>query len=1193
MWEIDGVPAKLMDAMSRRSDVLARQRELIEDYRKTYGREPSKAVQIQLAEQANLDTRGAKNEPKSLQEMVNGWRKKANETSKDFTTASILNEVFSPKNTDREPQVYNDFYDDELSSQVLKAVEKDSSTWTSMRVESEIYRQLNAYTFTSLEQKQHAVARILDLTLVGKSICIDQRPPAPAGLCRKDGESIFVAHGSTRYTSNAIIKAENRLIQAAQQWCVNTSTEAQLSQVQATLARKNGYELSAEQANFVRHLLFNPARVAVGIGAAGTGKTTAMEAFARAVEADGRKVFSLAPSAKAAEVLGDSLGVEARTLASLLVKIDDDAASEHQGSSSDHGGHTAVDAELAGSVFLIDEAGMASTHDLDRVVEYANRIGAFVRMVGDPDQLSSVETGGILEEIATLTDAPVLREVRRFKDPSEAECTLKLRDGNTEALNWYFDHDRVVTGLREELPGMVFDDWCASRAQGRNAIMIAADNLTVDALNEMARNYFIDAGIVAPDKGEGAVEISGHRHAGIGDVIVTRMNNGMIRFGHNSKYRVKNGDLWTVEKTHKDGALTVVHHGTGSTVQLPGKYVKENVELGYASTVHRCQGMTVDEAFFLPSPKMDRQGLYVAMTRGKTLNRVYVADDEIPDRDDHSPQQQPPSPREILETIMDRDGRSVTARATLEHADAPTDMSTLSLMYTELNDQLICENVVHHAKEAGLEEAAELLRSDWQTPRLGALMADLDVTNEATSEVLSDAISRAWQRYTAHEDATKENSWVVARHSENQENADTSLAFLVRMELANALGDRPSPELTGKDLWSVTDLTAPTALHECMDADVHQAMRNVAQQIYDRLDKAADSAISDHPDWVKSIGPYDPENEDYHEKWLEAVRVIAAGKEMGNTDALTIGHGDVSTPSPYSVLHEGLERAHREKTAARYESMGYSGLERFRDHCTTRATDVGSQAHAWELRAATITQMRPHMEEALAERTECLRQAEQAAPIIQARQQAQHLNDELIRARNLLAAAHKENIFSRGKKIKQAQERLDAISTHQKKASELYRHLVASSSLSAEQADKAAALSKNDGQWSRRFEQAHAKDQELINQAARKARSLRTDERLWRQRSERVADKLKESRPLTHEEAQVYIQKIKETLNRKPPAGATTSLSGSNPYSLDAGDELAADLKAQRTRKQTHGTPTQDAVSTRTQRHHTHKEMEL
>lgn len=97
VWEIEGIPDKLMDAMSRRGDVLERGRELIAQYRETYGREPSKAVQYKLMEQANLETRGAKDEPKSLQDLVATWRKQANEVSEEFTTASVLAQVMGPK----------------------------------------------------------------------------------------------------------------------------------------------------------------------------------------------------------------------------------------------------------------------------------------------------------------------------------------------------------------------------------------------------------------------------------------------------------------------------------------------------------------------------------------------------------------------------------------------------------------------------------------------------------------------------------------------------------------------------------------------------------------------------------------------------------------------------------------------------------------------------------------------------------------------------------------------------------------------------------------------------------------------------------------------------------------------------------------------------------------------------------------
>ncbi|KQB84059.1 MobF family relaxase [Corynebacterium oculi] len=1188
VWEINGIPEKLMDAMSRRRDVLAKQRELIENYRANYGREPSKSVQIKLAEQANLETRSAKAEPKSLKEMVAGWRKQANEISQDFTTASVLKDVFSSKDRQHERTMFYDpSRDDDISSRVLSAVEKNSSTWTSMRVESEIYRQISAYKFANLEQKKQAVTRLLNLTLEGKSICVDQREIIPGGPKRQDGESIFVSHGSRRYTSEGIIQAEQRLTNAASQWLVNTSTEENLAQTLTSLEEKNGYALSNEQTDFVRHLLFSPARIAVGIGAAGTGKTTAMEAFARAVEADGRTVVGLAPSAKAAEVLGESLGVEAQTLASLITKASHTAQPEppHQGTDEPR--------KMLGSgdVLLIDEAGMASTKDLDAVLAYATKVGAFVRMVGDPDQLASVDTGGILEEIATLTDAPVLREVRRFKDPEEAAATLKLRDGNSEALDWYFHNDRIVTGLREELPGAVFQDWCASTAKGNTAIMIAGDNVTVDALNEMARNHFIDTGIVTPEKGEKEVEIYHGRHAAHGDVVVTRANNGKIRFGYNNAHRVKNGDLWTVIKTHKDGGLRVQHHETGNVVELPANYVKANVELGYASTVHRSQGMTVDESFFLPSPKMDRQGLYVGLTRGKTLNRIYVPDDEIPDLDDHSPQMQPPSAREVLESILTRDGRSVTARAILEQADAPSDFATLSLVYTELSNQLICDTVADSAHRAGYEQAAELLRDDWQTPRLGSALATINQQRSDNTTLLTDAIERAWHRFE-EERADNKEDWIVARDNDNTDSPTESLAFLVRMELSNALGEDSSPITSDDDLWSITGLNPPLARDESMDPEIHQAMSHAAQGILQRLEEAADHAVAHHPTWVTAIGDYRPEDEDYHEKWVHAVRLIAAGREIGDTNALAIGQQDIVKGTAYHDVIQAVRRAGERSPQARYESMGRNELERFLQHCDNKAAQVASQAKAWEMRAKTIDQVRPHEEAVRTERLACLETAEHAAPIIQSRQIVSQYDQQVAAAQAQLQAAHKEGIFTRGRKIKDATTYLEAVTAARDKEAKFYQHLCQNSTLSFEEIEKATALAHNDGHWARRFQQAQRQDQEIVDQASQKARKLRTDEGLWQQRSHRIADKLEENRPLTHKEAQVYIQKIKEILNRKPPAGVATSLDGSNPYSLDAADDLVAQLATRKASPQ--ATPTSRQASHQ-QRHelHTENDMEL
>ena len=182
---------------------------------------------------------------------------------------------------------------------------------------------------------------------------------------------------------------------------------------------------------------------------------------------------------------------------------------------------------------------------------------------------------------------------------------------------------------------------------------------------------------IRPEDGEAS--ISAGRVAAVGDTIVTRQNDGRLRYGHRGKHRVKNGDLWTVEHVHTDGGMTVAHTTSGYRVDLPGDYAAAHVEHGYASTVYRSQGVTVDEAFVLPTASMDRQGLYVALTRGRENNRAYVANDQVPDPDSHLEQLPSPSARSMLESIIARDGQPQSAHTALSHATQDYDVDTEAL----------------------------------------------------------------------------------------------------------------------------------------------------------------------------------------------------------------------------------------------------------------------------------------------------------------------------------------------------------------------------------------------------------------------------------------------------------------------------------------------------------------------------------
>jgi hypothetical protein len=158
----------------------------------------------------------------------------------------------------------------------------------------------------------------------------------------------------------------------------------------------------------------------------------------------------------------------------------------------------------------------------------------------------------------------------------------------------------------------------------------------------------------------------------VGDTIVTRSNDRRLRLGVNDW--VNNGDRWTVQNVHHDGSLGVQHSRTGRPVTLPADYVRGSTELGYATTIHGAQGISVDTVHGLATGEESRQQLYTMLTRGSAANHLYLQ--IVGDGDPHAILQpdniRPPTATDILEAILARDDAPVSATSTARDHDSPT-----------------------------------------------------------------------------------------------------------------------------------------------------------------------------------------------------------------------------------------------------------------------------------------------------------------------------------------------------------------------------------------------------------------------------------------------------------------------------------------------------------------------------------------
>jgi hypothetical protein len=398
-------------------------------------------------------------------------------------------------------------------------------------------------------------------------------------------------------------------------------------------------------------------RLQLAIAPAGAGKTTALRVLTQAWLEGGGEVLGLAPSAAAAAQLRDHTGAPTDTLAKLTWSLQ-----HRNGEPPDW-----VRSIGPSTLVLIDEAGMADTLSLDTAVQFIISRGGSVRLMGDDQQLAAIGAGGVLRDIESTHGAVRLTELHRFDDPAEAAASLALRDGRPEALGFYLDRRRLHVGDLATLSENLFDAWRAHRKDGLDSVMLAPTRDLVAELNQRARAHRLaSASTPGPE-----VALADGNRASVGELIITRSNDRRLRTSTSDW--VKNGDRWTVLATHQDGGLRVQHRRTGRTTDLPASYVRDFVELGYATTIHTAQGITADTMHGLLTGNESRQQLYTMCTRGRFSNRIYLQ--LVGTGDPHTLIRpatiRPSTATELLEQILARDDTPKSASTMLREQQNP------------------------------------------------------------------------------------------------------------------------------------------------------------------------------------------------------------------------------------------------------------------------------------------------------------------------------------------------------------------------------------------------------------------------------------------------------------------------------------------------------------------------------------------
>ncbi|RWE79662.1 Ti-type conjugative transfer relaxase TraA [Mesorhizobium sp.] len=414
--------------------------------------------------------------------------------------------------------------------------------------------------------------------------------------------------GEDRFTTRQMIETEQRLHRAAERMAAE-GQHAMSDRHRATAlahARQSGLVLSAEQSDALDHVT-DGRGLGVVVGFAGTGKSAMLGVARQAWAAAGYEVRGAALSGIAAENLESGSGISSRTIASM-----------------EHSWGQGRDLLTARDVLVIDEAGMVGTRQLERVLSHAADVGAKVVLVGDPQQLQAIEAGAAFRSIHERHGGVEIGQVRRQREDWQRDATRDLATGRIgAAINAYGDRGMVHQAVtRDEARRDLVERWDLDRQEQpeANRIILTHTNDEVRALNKAARERMRAAGDLGD---EVHVDVErGARNFARGDRVMFLRNERSLG--------VKNGTLGVIEEV--SAQTMTVRADDGRSVRFDLKDYA-HIDHGYAATIHKAQGMTVDRTHVLATPGMDAHGSYVALSRHRDGMHLHYGSDDFATRD--------------------------------------------------------------------------------------------------------------------------------------------------------------------------------------------------------------------------------------------------------------------------------------------------------------------------------------------------------------------------------------------------------------------------------------------------------------------------------------------------------------------------------------------------------------------------------
>lgn len=614
--EVAGIPAELIATWSKRArQVAADAAPTLAEFAAELGRDLTSGERAKVVKTSVLKTRPTKahTEPGVLQDR---WRAEA--AARGWTANRLIRTVL---HAGRRRAVHGARDPDgavrrRVAVAALAAVGTRTATFSRAEVVVQVAAALPIKSATA-EQVRALVEEVTTAALGTEQ----------AILVGRVQDGVTPRASDTRWATADLLATEAAILAAAQAGVI-----AGRAVVPDTLAAAQAErtQLDPEQTQVLRRLVTGGELVTVLIAPAGAGKTTTLGAAA---------------AAWTAAELSAATGTPADTVAKWRHEQPRIGFLPPEHARRWRAGPR--------TVLLVDEAAMLATDDLAALTAATRAGRAKLVLVGDPAQIGPVEqAGGLLPALAARIGAVELSGIRRFTQPWEAHATRALRQGNPAVWVRYADHDRIhpAPDLDTALDA-VHHQWQTATAHGMHALMMARARADVDALNHRARTAALADGTVHGP----VLAVVGGRPWQAGDVLRACRNDRRLSLGDG---HVRNGDRFTVLGPAPGGGLLVADLAGQASTTLPRSYLVAHATYGWACTIDGAQGATADLGILLARPGLDREHLYVGMTRGRHANHVHLTT-EPADDDVHRPRPVgvPPTLDDAVRTLQTATGR--------------------------------------------------------------------------------------------------------------------------------------------------------------------------------------------------------------------------------------------------------------------------------------------------------------------------------------------------------------------------------------------------------------------------------------------------------------------------------------------------------------------------------------------------------